>query len=124
MTKDEPRNYETTFIVNPDLTEEEHQQKVKKFTDMIKEHGGEIINQEIWGMRKLAYEIERKNHGFYVFTEFKARPSMIAELERQYEIDETIIRWLTIQLGKYAVQYNEKRRTKLKNQSAQTQAQS
>jgi ribosomal protein S6 len=49
---------------------------------------------------------------------------MIAELERQYEIDETIIRWLTIQLGKYAVQYNEKRRTKLKNQSAQTQAQS
>jgi len=119
------RHYETTFIVVPDLDEAEYPNVISKFNGLIQQNGGSIINQEIWGMKKLAYEIrkpisgQRVNTGYFVFTEFTSEPNVPSELERVYDIDEQIIRHLTVKLNKYAVEWNEKRRSRLKNKASQ-----
>lgn len=112
------RNYETTFIVKPGLDDAEYKAVTEKFTKMITDNGGEIINQEIWGMRKLAYEIERHSSAYYVFTEFRSTVDVNPVLEREYSFDERIIRYLTVKLDKDAAAWNDRRRAKLKGQSA------
>ncbi|MDW8157421.1 MAG: 30S ribosomal protein S6 [Bacteroidia bacterium] len=106
------RNYETTYIITPELSQEECNAVIDKFKNLLLDSGGEIINQEIWGFRKLAYPINKKQSGFYVYTEFRAEPNFIARLEREYEYDDRIIRYLTVALDKYAVAYNQKRKEK------------
>lgn len=106
--------YETVFIATPVLSEVQFKEVVKKVGDFVSQNGGEILNQEDWGLKKLAYPIQKKSTGFYHLVEFKAEPSMIEKLETLYRRDERIIRFLTFRLDKYAVQYSEKRRNKLK----------
>ena len=74
------------------------------------ENGGEVVYEEDWGLRKLAYPIQKKTTGFYYLVEFKAEPSFINVLETQYRRDERIIRFLTFAMDKHAVAYAEKRR--------------
>lgn len=114
------RMYETTIIITPDLDNSEFGNIVAKFSKLIADHGGEILNQEIWGFRKLAYPINKKNSGYYVFTEFKGSVEFISRLEREYEYDDRIIRYLTVKLDKHAIAYNLKRRDRLKNKMATT----
>lgn len=102
--------YETTFILNPDLSEGEYKQAVDKFVKMIKEHDGQIHNLEYWGLRKMAYAINRRTSGYYAFIEFSTFPEFIDELEQQYRYDEQVVRYLTVKLDKHAVAYNVKRR--------------
>jgi small subunit ribosomal protein S6 len=116
MTLNDPRPYETTYIITPDLNPDEFAQVIEKFNNILKEHGGVITNQEVWGFRKLAYTISKKNTGYYVFTEFIAPPTIVEPLERDYSYDERIIRYLTVRLDKDAVAYNEKRRAKLQGE--------
>lgn len=103
-------NYETVFILNPVLSEEQMKDTVKKFVSVLTDRGAEIINEEIWGLRKLAYPIQHKSTGFYNLVEFKANPELITVLETEYRRDEAVMRFLTTALDKHALEYNEKRR--------------
>ena len=105
------KQYETVFIMTPVLSDDQMKETVKKFENMLRDKGAEIIHQENWGLRKLEYQIQKKSTGFYQLFEFKAEPHVVAELELQYRRDEKIMRYLTVALDKDAIAYAEKRRT-------------
>ena len=104
------KQYETVFIATPVLSEAQMKEAVKKYADYIVSKGGEIVYEEDWGLKQLAYPIQKKTTGFYYLIEFKAEPSLIARLETQYRRDERIMRFLTFAMDKHAVAYAEKRR--------------
>ena len=105
--------YETVFILTPVLSDEQTKETVAKFKKVLTDKGAEIVNEEAWGLKKLAYQIEKKTSGFYFLMEFKAEPEVIKTLETAYRRDEKVIRFQTVKLDKYAVEYAEKRRNKL-----------
>ncbi|MBO5406275.1 MAG: 30S ribosomal protein S6 [Bacteroidales bacterium] len=104
------KQYETVFIATPVLSEPQMKEAVAKYLDLIKENGGEVVYEQDWGLRKLAYPIQKKTTGFYHLIEFKAEPDFIKKLETQYRRDERIIRFLTFAMDKHAIAYAEKRR--------------
>ena len=104
------KQYETVFIATPVLSEAQMKEAVAKYTGFIKENGGEIVYEEDWGLKQLAYPIQKKTSGFYYLIEFKADTQLIEKLETQYRRDERIIRFLTFAMDKHAVAYAEKRR--------------
>ena len=106
------KQYETVFIATPVLSDTQMKEAVAKYVDLIKSNGGEIVYQEDWGLKQLAYPIQHKTSGFYYLIEFKADPQFVATLETQYHRDERIIRFLTVALDKNAVAYAEHRRAK------------
>ena len=97
-------NYETVFILTPVLSDAQMKEAVEKFTNILKEQGAEIVNEENWGLRKLAYPIDKKTTGFYQLVEFKANPETIATLEVNFRRDERVIRFLTFRQDKYAAE--------------------
>ncbi len=104
------KQYETVFIATPVLSDAQMKEAVAKYTDFIKNNGGEIVYEEDWGLKQLAYSIQHKTSGFYYLIEFKAEPAFINDLETQYRRDERILRYLTVALDKNAAAYAEKRR--------------
>ena len=110
--------YETVFILTPVLSDEQAKETVAKFVTLLKNNGAEIINEENWGLKKMAYAIDKKSTGFYNLVEFKAEPTVVNTLETGYRRDERVIRFMTVKLDKYAAQYAEKRRNKLSNKEA------
>ena len=104
------KQYETVFIATPVLSDAQMKEAVAKYTGFIKENGGEIVYEEDWGLRQLAYPIKKRTSGFYYLIEIKAETSLVASLETQYRRDERIIRFLTFAMDKHAVAYAEKRR--------------
>ena len=104
--------YETVFILTPVLSDDQTKETVEKFKKVLTDNGAEIVNEEAWGLKKLAYQIEKKTSGFYFLMEFKAEPEVIKKLETAYRRDEKVIRFQTVKLDKYAVEYAEKRRKK------------
>lgn len=110
--------YETVFIMTPVLSVEQMKETVKKFKDLLSNQGAEIIHEADWGLRKLAYPIQKKSNGFYYLLEFKAEGSVINTLEINFRRDERIIRFLTVKLDKHAVAYNNKRRALAKEAAA------
>ena len=102
--------YETVFILTPVLSDVQMKEAVEKFKEILAAEGAEIINEENWGLKKLAYPIEKKSTGFYQLIEFKAEPAVIQKLEINYRRDERVLRYLTTKLDKYAVEYAAKRR--------------
>ena len=107
--------YETVFILTPVLSDEQMKETVAKFKKLLTDNGAEILNEEAWGLKKMAYAIQKKSTGFYCLLEFKAEPSVIDRLETGYRRDERVIRYMTVKLDKHAVAYAEKRRAKLGN---------
>ncbi len=105
--------YETVFILTPVLSDEQMKEAVEKFKKILTDKGAEILNEETWGLKKMAYAIQKKSTGFYCLLEFKAEPEVINTLETGYRRDERVIRFMTVKLDKYAAQYAEKRRNKL-----------
>ena len=105
--------YETVFILTPVLSDEQMKETVAKFKKLLTDNGAEIVNEEAWGLKKMAYAIQKKSTGFYCLIEFKAEPTIVNTLEIGYRRDEKVIRFMTVKLDKYAVQYAEKRRAKL-----------
>ena len=108
-------HYETVFILTPVLSDEQMKETVAKFKTLLTDNGAEIVNEEAWGLKKMAYAIEKKSTGFYCLLEFKAEPEVIKTLETGYRRDEKVIRFMTVKLDKYASQYAEKRRMKYAN---------
>jgi small subunit ribosomal protein S6 len=104
------KNYETVFILNPVLSEEQAKDTVEKFVKVLKKGNATILNQESWGLKKLAYPINKKSTGFYNLIEFAAETTLINTLETEYRRDESVMRFLTTALDKHAVIYNERRR--------------
>ncbi len=104
--------YETVFILTPVLSDEQMKETVAKFKKVLADNGAEILNEETWGLKKMAYAIEKKSTGFYCLLEFKAEPTVIGKLEIAYRRDEKVIRYMTVKLDKYAAEYAEKRRKK------------
>ena len=105
--------YETVFIFTPVLTDEQINETVAKFKNELTKRVAEILNEETWGLKKMAYAIQKKSTGFYCLLEFKAEPSVIKKLDTAYRRDEKVIRFMTVKLDKYAAEYAEKRRNKL-----------
>jgi small subunit ribosomal protein S6 len=103
--------YETVFITTPVLSEAQMKEAVEKFKNLIVSSGGEIIHEENWGLKKLAYPIQKKSTGFYYLIEFEAESHLIQALEIEYRRDERIIRFLTFKMDKYSVEYAEKKRS-------------
>ena len=106
-------NYETVFIMNPVLSDEQVRETVKKFIDYLKSKKATISHEENWGLKKLKYVIQKKKTGFYYLIEFQAGGSIIGNFEVEFQRDERVIRWQTIRLDKFAMQYADRRRKKL-----------
>lgn len=102
--------YETVFIITPVLSDAQMKETVQKFKDLLKERGAEMVHEEHWGLKKLAYPIQKKSTGFYHLLEYQMEGSEIAEMELEMKRDERLMRFLTVKLDKHAIQYNEKKR--------------
>ena len=116
------KSYETVFIATPVLSDTQMKEAVAKYTKLIADNGGEVVYEEDWGLKQLAYPIQHKTSGFYYLIEFKADPQFVATLETQYHRDERIIRFLTVALDKDAVAYAEKRRANKAAKAAAAEA--
>lgn len=103
--------YETVFILSPVLSDVQAKEAVEKFTKALTDNGAVIVNNEDWGLRKLAYPINKKTTGYYTLVEFEGEPTIVKKLETAYRRDENVIRFLTFRLDKYAAEYAEKRRS-------------
>ena len=90
--------YETVFILTPVLSDVQMKEAVEKFKGILTAEGAEIINEENWGLKKLAYPIQKKSTGFYQLIEFKAEPQVIKKLEINFRRDERVIRFLTFKM--------------------------
>ncbi len=110
--------YETVFILTPVLSDDQMKEAVDKFKGVLTSNGAEIISEENWGLKKLAYPIQKKSTGFYGLIEFKAAPETIKVLETAYRRDEKVLRYLTVKMEKYAAEYAEKRRNNKSSKEA------
>jgi small subunit ribosomal protein S6 len=104
------KNYETVFILNPVLSDDQAKDTVEKFLKVLARTKSEVINVEQWGLKKMAYPIQNKSTGFYNLIEFAADPQTIQTLETEYRRDESVLRFLTTALDAHAVIYNARRR--------------
>jgi small subunit ribosomal protein S6 len=103
--------YETTFVMTPVLSAEEVKKTVTGYSEFFLKNNAEIVLDDHWGLKQLAYPIGKKTTGIYHHIEFKATSDLIDKLELMFRRDENnIIRFLTIKLDKHAVLYNEKKR--------------
>ena len=106
--------YETVFIMTPVLSVDQVAETVEKYKAYLKENNAKVVHEESWGLRKLAYPIQKKSTGFYQLLEFEADASVILPFETEFRRDERIIRFLSTRMDKFHVEYVEKRNTKSK----------
>lgn len=92
--------YESIFIINPNISDDETNTVIKKMQDVVAKQGGEMLKFEDWGKKKLAYEVKKQKRGHYVFFQFKGAAAAIAELERTYKLTDTVIKFLSVKLEK------------------------
>jgi small subunit ribosomal protein S6 len=92
--------YESIFIINANLSDEETASVIKKMQDVVIKQGGEMTKFEDWGKKKLAYEIKKQKRGHYAFFQFKSAPAAVAELERTYKLTDSVIKFITVKLEK------------------------
>lgn len=113
-------HYETVFILNPVLSEDQMKETVQKFTKLLKESKAKIVAEEHWGLKKMAYSIQKKRTGFYYLIEFTSDDKEINDkLELAYKRDERLMRWLIVKLDRHAVVYAESRRKRLSTNKKQ-----
>jgi len=114
--------YETTFILTPVLSEDEAKKAINAFVETLKNQGAEIIHQEHWGLKNLRYQIEKKTTGIYHLVEYKAPAKAVDTLEIAFRRDESVLRYLTVRLDKYAVKYNDDKRAGLVGRGKKVQS--
>ena len=103
-------NYELMVIFTPVLSDDEFKNAQKKYTTLITDNGGEIVAENPWGLKSLAYPIQKKTTGLYWVLEYKASTDFNEKLKTQLLRDESVIRHMYTSLDKYAVEYNSKRK--------------
>ena len=116
-------NYELMVIFTPVLSEEEFKAAQKKYTDLVTATGGEIVHSNPWGLKSLAYPIQKKTTGIYWVVEFTAPSTFNETLKIQMLRDEQVLRHMVTKLDKYAVGYNARKRSGVnyKNEKAETE---
>ena len=92
------RRYETIFILNPDLEDEQAQSAIEKAKGIITQNSGEILKVEDWGKRKLAYEVKKKTKGHYILIHFTGSPALVSELERNFRVMDAVIKFQSVRL--------------------------
>ena len=105
--------YETTFIVTPVLSDEDVKKTINEYMDFLKSNGAEIVEEAHWGLKQMAYPIKKKTTGIYHHIEYTADTAMIEKFELSLRRDESIMRFLTIRVDKYAKKYNDDKRAGL-----------
>jgi small subunit ribosomal protein S6 len=118
------KRYETVFIVTPVLSDEQTKETVKKFKDLLNDKGAKIVHEEDWGLRKLAYQIQKKSTGFYHLLEWEydGKDNLVTLFELTFKRDERILRFLTVHLDKYGIEYNERKRRQKAEKAGEPQA--
>lgn len=104
-------NYELMVIFTPVLSEEDYKSAQKKFTDLVTANGGEVVNSNPWGLKSLAYPIQKKTTGLYWVMDYKAPSDFNEKLKIQLLRDDNVLRHMFTVLDKYAVEYNAKKRS-------------
>ena len=105
------QNYELMVIFTPVLSDDDYKAAQKKFTSLISESGGEVVNEKPWGLKSLAYPIAKKTTGLYWVVEYKAPSDFNEKLKIQLLRDDNVMRHMFTALDKYAVEYNERKRS-------------
>lgn len=93
------RHYETMFLLHPELSSEDRDKAVEKFSSLITEDGGQIVKTDKWPLKKLAYRVQKQTHGYYVVLDFGAKASTIQELTRNFRLDERIMKFISTKLS-------------------------
>jgi len=101
------RKYETIFILNPDLEEEQAQSAIEKVKGIITQTNGEILKVEDWGKRKLAYEVKKKAKGHYILIHFLGLPALLSELERNFRVMDSVIKFQSVRLDERQTSFSE-----------------
>ena len=101
-------HYETVFILNPVLSEDQIKEAVKKFETFLSDKKAKFINKENWGLKKLAYPIQNKKVDFIIYLNSSVDPSAIDSLEVEFRRDERVMRYLTVKLDKFAIEWAKK----------------
>ncbi len=96
------RYYETLYLLNPDLSEDDYNSEIAKFNDIIEKNSGELIKIDEWGRRPLAYQVKKFDRGFYVLLNFCGDGSLLAEIERAFKLDERVLKSQTLKLSDHA----------------------
>ncbi|MGB3590575.1 MAG: 30S ribosomal protein S6 [Nonlabens sp.] len=105
--------YETVFILNPVLSDDQVKETVKKFENFLTGRGAKMVAKEDWGLKKMAYTIQNKKSGFYHLFQFEVAGETIADYETEFRRDERVMRFLTVKLDKHAIEWAEKRRSRM-----------
>lgn len=107
--------YETIFIATPVLSDNQAKEVAKEYENYINGNDGDVRFQENWGLKRLAYPIQKKHSGWYFLLEYSSPPIFINNFELKLKYDERIMRFLTIKFNKDSLEYSEKRRIRLNN---------
>jgi small subunit ribosomal protein S6 len=116
------QNYELMVIFTPVLSEEEYRNTQKKYTSFVTDNGGEVVNENAWGLKSLAYPIQKRTTGLYWVMEYKAPSIFNEKLKVQLLRDESVIRHMFTALDKYAVEYNAKKRNGIQTTTEKAEA--
>ena len=116
------QNYELMVIFTPVLSDDDYKGAQKKFTSLISESGGEVLNEKPWGLKSLAYPIAKKTTGLYWVVEYKAPSDFNEKLKIQLLRDDNVMRHMFTALDKYAVEYNSKRKSGVSTATEKVQA--
>ena len=108
------RIYEELFIIKPDATEEEIEQVVEQVRSLIESGGGTVDKLDKWGIRKLAYKVQKQHEGFYVLCQFSSSPDAVKEIERRLRVSDLILKFLTVRIDEKLkrIEKRKKRREK------------
>jgi len=102
------RKYETIFILDPDLEDEQAQSTIEKVKGIITQSNGGILKVEDWGNRKLAYEVKKKSKGHYILIHFSGSPTLLNELERNFRVMDAVIKFQSVRLDERQASFSEK----------------
>ena len=102
--------YETVIIFTPVLSDDDVKRTEEAYKDFLRSNGGEVVAEEHWGLKQLAYNIKKKSTGIYYVLEYKGPSDINAKLDIQFNRDENVLRFVTIRLDKYSIDYNERKR--------------
>ena len=108
------QNYEMMVIFTPVLSDDEFKAAQKKYVDLIKANGGELVHENPWGLKSLAYPIQKKTTGLYWVMDYTAAPDFIEKMKIQMLRDQAVLRHLCTKLDKYAVEYNARKKSGVK----------
>jgi small subunit ribosomal protein S6 len=113
-------HYESVIIINAALEDEQVEATISRVQEQLTTNGGNILELEKWGRKRLAYPIQKAKSGYYVVIRFDAPSDLIAKIERIYKLDETIVRYLTVLLSNYDLEQIKKEKEMLAKRAAET----